>query len=81
MMATGAALTTVNLGINLATVLIPEVVELVGAIRSLFTKYPDLKPAQLQELVAQLAAQIHAKNADTQATLESIDTATPPASL
>ena len=51
--------------ISLITLLEPLVLPLVADIKTMLTKYPSMTPDQLAALVQQLAAAIHATNAET----------------
>jgi hypothetical protein len=78
MAAAATILGTINLGLGLATVLIPEGVKLYEAIKGLIAAHPALTDAQVLELVASISADIKTTNAATTAVLAGIDPSKPP---
>jgi hypothetical protein len=78
-MATAAGvLGTINLGMGLATILIPEGVKLYEAIKGLVQAHPQLTDAQVLELVTSIWGDIKATNVQTGAVLAGIDPSKPP---
>jgi hypothetical protein len=78
-MAATAVLGSINLGLGLATALIPEGVKLYEAIKGLVQAHPALTDAQVLELVTSLYNDVKTTNASTAAILAAIDPAKPPA--
>lgn len=62
----------ISLSIPLITALVPTVADLIKAIAALRTAHPELTEEQVSQLLQQLAAGVHATNANTIAVLEGI---------
>ena len=74
----GVVVNGITLALDIAQVVIPEVVVLAKAIADLFRAHPAMTSEQFAALTKQLADDIHATNAETLQVLASIP-ASPPA--